>query len=604
MKGMHGRCLELHLTSREARETPLDEDLLQDYLGGRGLGVKLFSDRVPPGLDPLSADNLLVFATGPVTATTVPTSGRLALVTKSPLTGTIFYSNSGGFFGNTLKRCGYDVVIVSGALQEPGYVVVDGQAGVRFEPAGTLWGKDTRETMAVLHATEGKRAHAVMIGPAGEHQVPIAAIMNDGDHRAFGRGGVGAVMGSKRLKALVVTNGTQKTEIHDPASLKAYVTTARDKIKVVPITRASLPHFGTAGLVNVINELGMFPVRNFQRGHAPEARAVSGEAIRDEIFQEDEGCYACPIRCGRLTRAGDMEGKGPEYESVWALGPDCGVFDLVTVTQANYWCNLYGLDTISTGATIACAMELQQRGLLDAPDLHFGNGAILRPLIEAIAYRRDVGADLAGGARQLATKHGALEVAIHVKGLELPAYDPRGALGHALGYATSNRGGCHLTGYMAAMEIFMAPKRIPRFTTGGKADLLVLKQNQSAVEDSLVLCKFAGWALGFDFYSRFAMAITGEDLNITRLMETGERIYNLERLYNLREGLTSADDALPRRFLETSLTEGFSKGVTVPLADMLRDYYFVRKWDADGVPTREKLAQLGLNSLEPVPGGA
>ncbi len=272
--------------------------------------------------------------------------------------------------------------------------------------------------------------------------------------------GVGAVMGSKKIKAIVVKRGKKKIEVADPDSLKKFVKMANDKIKVVPITRSSLPKFGTSALVNVINVLGMFPINNFQKGHDERATQVSGEAINDAIFQEQEGCYACPIRCGRLTKAGDMEGKSPEYESVWALGPNLGIYDLIMVTQANYLYNKLGFDTISCGGAIACAMELQQKGLITDDSLEFGNAGILKELVKKIAKKEGIGFEISEGAARLAKKYNVQESAMHVKGLELPAYDPQGAVGHALGYATSNRGVYHLTGYMASLEIFAAPKKI------------------------------------------------------------------------------------------------------------------------------------------------
>jgi aldehyde:ferredoxin oxidoreductase len=602
MKGMFNNQLIVNLSSKSIHEEKISEETLQNYLGGRGLGVKLFVDRVPskPKLDPLSPSNCLVFTVGPVTGTAVPTSGRFSLVTKSILTNTIFYSNTGGVVGVFFKKCGYDALIIEGALDVPGYLIIDGDKDPQIKSAGDLWGLDTKQTLEKLKANEGATSHMLMIGQAGEHLVPFASIMNDGDHRAFGRGGVGAVMGSKNLKAIVFKNGHKKPEIHDGDLLKKFVKSGLEKLKIAPITNISLNRFGTAGLVNIINELGMLPINNFQEGFSEEAVKISGEQIREQIFDKAEGCYACPIRCGRLTKTATMSGKGPEYESVVLLGSACGIFDLEIITEANYLCNLYGLDTITTGATIACAMELVQRGILNDSTINFGNKDCLKPLITKIALRKDIGEDLSLGSKLLAEKYHCPEAAMHVKGLELPAYDPRGSFGHALGYATSNRGGCHLTGYLAAMEIFAAPKKIPRFSTGGKADLLVLKQNQSVIEDSLSVCKFAGWALNFEFYSRFASAITGEDISVKDLMIIGERVYNLERLFNLREGLTALDDTLPKRFLEEGMTTGFSKEKTVPLKQMLVNYYQARGWDPLGIPTPKILEKLNLHSLEAI----
>jgi len=596
MKGMFNRILEFDLGSGETRYHSLPDEVLHEYLGGRGLGVKLFTERASPSTDPLSAENLLVIAAGPETGTKVPTSGRFALVTRSPLTNTIFYSNTGGDFGVHLKRCGLDAVIIRGASTVPVYVLIDGEDRVEIRDAGHHWGMQTVETHEALMAAEGRQVQSLLIGPAGENLVKISSIMNNG-RRAFGRGGVGAVMGTKLLKAIVVKKGSSKAAVHDPHLLDTFVKTAYDKIKVSPVTHSAFPNFGTAALVNVINDLGMFPIENFSRGFSPEAHKVSGEAIMKELFRKKEGCMTCPMNCGRVTEAGGMKGLGPEYETVWALGPDCGIFDLVKIAQANYYCNLLGLDTISAGTAIACAMELQKKGILNEPDIRFGNADILIPLIRQMTYREGIGNELGEGSKAFAEKYGAGDSSISVKGLDLVAYDPRGAMGHALGYATSNRGGCHLTGYMAAMEIFAAPKKIDRFTLGGKPDLLALKQNQSAVEDSLVVCKFAGFAVGFDFHARFVSLITGEDFNITRLLQIGERIYNLERLFNIKAGFGRRDDSLPKRFLDTPLAEGLSKDRVVPLDTLLDGYYAVRKWDGNGVPTPAILEKLNLTGI-------
>ena len=596
MIGMNNKILNVNLDKRELKTLELSEDLLDNYIGGRGLGVRLLIDHIPPKTDPLGPDNILVFTTGPFGATIVPTNGRFSLVTKSPLTGGIFYSNSGGNFGVFMKKCGYDGILILGTLKKPGYLVIAESGEAMIQDASSLWGLKTEDTLNELKKVEGERINSLMIGPAGENKVLISSIMNDAA-RAFGRGGVGAVMGSKMLKAIVVKRGTKKLEIKNPELLRKYVKVAQDKIKVVPITRSSLPKFGTSALVNVINTLGMFPINNFQYGFDERASQVSGESINNKLNEESEGCYACPIRCGRLTKAGKEHGKGPEYESVWALGPNLGIFNLELVAQANYLCNSLGLDTISCGVSIGCAMELQQKGDIQNESLKFGNVAILKGLIENIANKEGLGADISEGAYRLAKKYNAIDSAIQVKKLELPAYDPRGAIGHALGYATSNRGGCHLTGYLASLEIFAAPKKIDRFTTGGKPDLLALKQNQKAIEDSLVVCVFAGWALGLDYYARFMKAITGREYDVIKLTRIGERIYNLERLFNLREGFSNKDDILPSRFLNQPLKEGASKNHIVPLKNMLKQYYFVRGWDDKGIPTQEKLKELKITAI-------
>ncbi|MHA1673670.1 MAG: aldehyde ferredoxin oxidoreductase family protein [Promethearchaeota archaeon] len=600
MNKMNKYQVTCNLSTENVEKIPISDKVLKQYLGGRGLATKLFVDHLSPhpNLYPLSEKNELIFAVGPLTGTLVPTSGRLALVTKSPLTNTIFYSNTGGYIAPHLKKSGCEALIVRGKAPSPKYLVINSSEDIEIKDAQDLWGLDTRAAHQKLQELEGDKIHTLLIGPAGENLVSFASIMNDGDQRAFGRGGVGAVMGSKNLKAIVFKTHSGQPPVANQDLLRKLVKPALDKIKLVPITRAALPMFGTSSLVNLINEIGMLPINNFQKGYSSEAKQVSGESIRKEIFEKSEGCWNCPIRCGRMTKVGDFHGKGPEYESVVLLGPTTGIFDLVTVTKANYMCNLLGLDTISTGATIACAMELSEAGFLSDAEIRFGNAQILIPLIKKIAIKEGIGAELAEGSRKFAAKYNHPECAMQVKGLELPAYDPRGAFGHALGYATSNRGGCHLTGYLAAMEIFAAPKKIPRHTTAGKSDLLVLKQHQSAIEDSLVVCAFAGWAIDMEFYVRFLYAVTGIEYDVTELMKIGERIYNLERMYSIREGLDPSEDTLPSRFLQQDLDGDMRKNPKVPLQQMLKDYYFVRKWNNRGFALKSKRDELDLTLLE------
>jgi aldehyde:ferredoxin oxidoreductase len=591
---MNNSLLKIDLSKEEINIEELSDDLLENYLGGRGLGVKLLCDNLEKGVDPLSPANILIFSIGPLTGTIAPTSGRSALVTKSPLTNTILHSNSGGFWGVGLKRCGFDALYITGRLNQRGYIVIDGSSA-EIKEAEELWGLSTEETLEKVRNIEGN-CQILSIGPAGENLVRIAAIMNQAQ-RAFGRGGVGAVMGSKGLKAIVVKNGNKKFQ-QNLEQMKMLNQVASDKIKVFPVTSQGLPLFGTAVLIKVINAFGMLPVNNNQMAYIADTRVdeISGESLRERFLEKVEGCYGCPIRCGRLTNTGEMRGKGPEFESLWALGPQCGIFDLKTITHANYFCNRYGLDTISVGGTIACAMELQQRGLLEDSTIRFGNSDILCDIIRKIAYKEGIGEYLAEGALRFAERYQGIEYAMQVKGLELPAYDPRGAMGQALNFATSNRGACHLTGYLVGMELLGVPKLIDRFSLA-KSDLLVLKQNQSAVEDSLVVCKFVGFALGLDYQVRFLKSITGQDYTIDKLVEIGERIYTLERLFNIREGFSRKDDTLPERFLKESLEEGPSKGYVVPLEKLLEDYYRIRRWDENGVPTDEVLQKLNLERL-------
>jgi aldehyde:ferredoxin oxidoreductase len=553
----------------------------------------MLCDSVPKNVDPLSSKNHLIIATGPITATSVYTSGRFSAVSKSPLTGTICDANSGGMWGAEFKKCGYDCLSLSGAARSPVYVFID-EKGVKIEDAGKVWGLNTHETTQELQELHGKEAKILCIGPAGENLVKFASIMND-KNRALGRGGLGAVMGSKKLKAIVV-NGKQEVKVADKKKLDYFLYETKKWLDAITVTGRSLPMFGTAVLVNIINEFGLFPIRNFQEGYSELADKVSGESIKDTILVRKTGCYKCPIACGRLTEVDGKQGKGPEYETVWALGPELGIFDLKKITQANYRCNELGLDTISAGVTIGCAMELKEKGYYeDAPS--FGEADKILPLIEDIAHRRGIGKELAEGSKKFAESKRHIEYAMQVKGLELPAYDPRGAQGQALAYATSNRGGCHLRAYIIGPELLGVPTLFDRFQTYNKPDLVIRTQNMNATLDSLIICKFTAFAISEDFYSRILSAVTGINYSSEDLMVIGERIWNLERLFNLREGFTRKDDTLPERFLKEPLKKGGSKGRVVKLDEMLAEYYRSRGWNQDGIPLESTLEKLGLKEL-------
>jgi len=586
--------LRVNLTSGVISVEEVDSEITRNYIGGTGVGVKLFADSHPKGVDPIGPENSTIISTGPLTGSRAPTSGRFSLVTRSPLTGTIFDSNSGGNWGVKLKRCGFDGVWITGRSRDPVYLKIT-EDDAELRGAEHLWRKDISETSRKFRETEGEKVSVLAIGPAGENLVRFSAIMND-ERRALGRGGVGTVWGSKNLKAIVVEPGTRQPEIARPDSFQRYVMSAFRKAVQGPITGQALRLFGTSVLVNIINEFGLFPVRNNQSGYDARVDSISGESIRENIFVKPEACFNCPIACGRMTKTRERSGKGPEYESVWALGAQCGIFDLEAITEANYDCNLLGLDTISTGATISCAMELSQRGLLEK-QIEFGDAKALQPLIQKIAYREGIGTDLAEGSVRFARNQGAEEYAMTVKGLELPAYDPRGAMGQALSYATSNRGGCHLRGYMVGWEVLGSPKMLPRFNLSGKTDILMRIQNLSRVTDSLVTCKFLEYSVGYDHLARILSAATGIDYTISSLQTIGERIWNLERLYNIREGIDGTQDTLPARFLKEPLREGPSSGRIVNLEKLLEDYYQTRGWDEEGVPTSGKLEDLGLEYL-------
>lgn len=590
--GWVGKIARVNLTSREVSIQELDGNLATSYLGGRGFGARWLYDEVGPSVDPLGPENLLIFATGPLTGTKAPTGGRFSVCTKSPLTGTVLDSNSGGKWGVRLKGTGYDALIITGAANAPVWLLVN-EDGITLNDADHLWGLDVEATTDSLldKVSRPELASVACIGPAGEKLVRFAAIINDRT-RAAGRGGVGAVMGSKNLKAIVAC-GSQKPAVADISGLDFAVYESRKAIKQSPVTAVGLPKYGTAGLIRIMNLLGALPTRNFRDCCFEHIDEVSGEALRERLLVKRSACWGCPIGCARVTKTKRGQGEGPEYESLWALGPECGVSDLEAIAEAGYLCNRLGLDTISTGVTIACAMEMVERGIADFA-IHFGNAQEMLTAVEDIAYRRGLGNELAEGSRRFAERYGATECAMEVKGMELPAYEPRAMGAQGLGFATSNRGACHLRGNMLGAEMLGIPKMVKRFTFEGRAGLLIYHQHISAVFDSLGMCKFAGLALSDEHLARMLSAVTGIPFTPQSLHIIGERIWNLERLYNLREGFTSKDDALPRRLIEEPLSQGPAKGRRVDLAPMLAEYFRFRGWDSEGVPTREKLRQLGL----------
>lgn len=590
MAGWMGRMLEIDLAKTRAAERPLSKQFLGEWLGGRGLGVRLLYERAR-GVNALEPDNPLIFAVGPLTGTAAPTAGRFSLVTRSPLTGTVFDGNSGGRWGVGMKRCGLDALVITGRAAEPVYIVLGG-GDMRVERAEELWGRTVSETTRLLLARHPGSSVAC-IGPAGENMCLYAAVMNDGA-RACGRGGVGAVMGSKNLKAVVV-RGERKVEVADPGRLRFVVGEARRWVKANPVTAVGLPRFGTAVLVNLMNELGVFPSLNFRRSRFEGAEAISGEALESVHLRKRRACWGCPIGCGRVTAAAGREGEGPEYETVWALGAQCGVDDLEKVILANYLCNDLGMDTISAGSTLGCCMELTELGLVEGGP-RFGDAGAVLNLLEDIAYGRGLGRELARGSRLFAASRGAEEYAMQVKGLELPAYDPRGLQGQGLSFATSNRGGCHLRAYLVGPEVLGIPKMVDRHSTPDKPGLVINAQNLNAGVDSLVLCRFIQFALSDEYFARMLEAVTGLPYKAMDLHRIGERIWNLERAYNLDAGIDPALDTLPPRLLREPAAEGPAQGQVVRLGEMLPLYYRARGWDESGRPEPRKLAELGLSA--------
>ncbi|NHJ02768.1 MAG: aldehyde ferredoxin oxidoreductase [Candidatus Heimdallarchaeota archaeon] len=582
--------LRCNLTDRTVKPEKISEEILKLYIGGRGLGVKILWDEVPPKTDALSENNKLIFSVGPLTATSAPTSGRFSCVSKSPLTGTIFDANSGGRFGFELRGLDILALIIEGKASELSYLYLNAESGIyELRSALEFSKKDTWITTDQLIEQTDSQAKIACIGPAGENKVLTACIINDKGH-ALGRGGLGAVMGSKNLKAIAIRGN--KLEKND--ELKDVSDELHLALRKNPVTKSALPVFGTPVLVNVINELGMFPTKNFQEGVFDDAPGISGEKLQELYVVRKHACAGCTIACGRITKlTEEKQGKGPEFETIWAFGSQIANNNLALICELNYLCNQVGLDTISTGNTIGCAMELAEAGLL--PDFpKFGETDKLMDIIKEIAFKRGMGLDLGEGSKRFAERYGKPELSMSVKSLEIPAYDPRGAQGQGLAYATSNRGGCHLRAYMISTEILGNPIPMDRFTPQGKAGIVRVFEDLSAFVDSLVLCRFSSFALSAIDYARLLSVIYKIKYTESDVMRIGERIWNLERLYNVKAGFGAKDDQLPPRLLTEVHKIGGSRNKTVMLNQLLPEYYKLRGWNAEGIPEPSTLESLSL----------
>ncbi|HED00445.1 MAG TPA: aldehyde ferredoxin oxidoreductase [Proteobacteria bacterium] len=574
MFGWTGKILRVDLTHKTIEEEKLDLHERELYLGGRGLGVKWVYDRGP--VEPLAPNNLLVFAAGPLTGTGTLASGRATAVSKSPLTGTICYSNAGGTFGVQLKKAGYDAIIIDGTSPEPLFLEIEGDQ-VALRNAQELWGKNTGQVFDYL-----KDYKAVLcIGIAGEKKIPLASIMHNRSH-VFGRGGLGAVMGAKGLKAIAV-NGNGRAQIARPEEFKTRQENLRKILVASPVLK-NLSFLGTPSLVKVIDWAGLLPVANFRKTSFPEADLLAAEALRKLFKPRSRACLACPVACKKETHD---HIPLPEYETLGMFGPNNENSTLQSIVKVNQICNDYGLDTISVGSTLSCYAEIRGQKL---------NPTETCDLVKNIGEASGPGATLAEGSLHYARAQNRKEASMTVKGLELPAYDPRKAYGLALAYGTSSRGGCHLGAYMVAPEVLRKPKAIEPRTFTGKPSYVAIFQDTFAAVDSLVVCKFAYLGAGQEEYANILTAVTGEIFTADDLNKIGERIWNLERLYNIREGFTKNDDFLPNRFYEKTGLENTSAGNIdrIHYDKALTEYYQHRGWTNEGVPGDHKLKKLGL----------
>jgi aldehyde:ferredoxin oxidoreductase len=600
MYGWTGTILRINLTTGKITREPTNLEDAKKFIGARGLGTKILMDEVDPRTDPLAPENKLIFAPGPLSGTMAPSMGRYNVVTKSPLTGTAAASNSGGSFGPELKFAGYDMVIFEGKASAPVYVWIKDEK-VEVRDAGALWGKSVPDVTEAVRALTDEDAKVACIGPAGEKLSEIAAIMNE-THRAAGRSGVGAVMGSKNLKAIAVV-GSHAVEVADPAAFEQAMMDARTKIQNHPVGGTGLRVYGTNVLVNILNQVGSLPTRNFRDGYFPTADKIGGESLAANQLVRPKGCFSCIISCGRVTKVSNPkfagEGEGPEYETAWCFGADCGIDNLDAIIKANYLCNELGLDTISMGATIAAAMDMFNDGVITTRDtggipVRFGDAETMVELVRMTGTREGFGDQLAQGSYRLAERYGRPEYSMTVKKQEMPAYDPRGVQGIGLQYATSNRGGCHVRGYTISPEVLGVPVKMEQHSISGKPELVITFQNLTAALDSSGSCLFTTFGIGADEIAALLSAVTGVEYSTEDFMEAGDRIWNLERVYNLQAGLSGADDRLPARLLNDPIKTGPSKGEVSHLDDMLPMYYELRGWDGNGVPTAAKLSSLSL----------
>jgi len=592
------RILRVDLTTGSIETTPLPADVMPMILGGKGLGTWLLYTEQPAGVNPLSAQNHLIFHNGPLTGTTAPTSGRFGVTTKSPATGTYFDAYCGGYWGNVFKYAGYDALVLTGAAQNPVMLVIDGDQ-VEIQSAEHLWGMTLSAATKQIQDDLSREWQSLVIGPPGEAQRNVAGIFNH--NRALARGGVGAVMGSKNLKAIAV-RGKGRVRVHDKDQYERALQLAYRAVRMSgPVSM--LKEEGTANILEIVNVMGALPTRNFQEGQFDGSDEISGYAFRQHNWKKAYACFGCPIGCGKWTEPLE-DGtfiEGPEYESIYALGSNCAIGSRETIIKLNSLCDEYGMDTISVGGVIGFVMEMFERGILGAEELDgiaptFGDAEAAIALVEKMAKVEDCGEWLAQGVAAIAECYPeAKPFAMHIKGLEMPAYHPNAAKGTALAYAVSERGACHLRG--APLGELFAGSANP-LTIEGKPQLFRDHQADKAVWDSACLCFFPAYGMTLKELWQLVKAATGFDYpTVADLERVGERISTLARLFNVREGLSREADTLPARNLSQPMKAGPATGQIVELEPMLDEYYHLMGWDKSGVPTKQCLMKLGLEVL-------
>ena len=611
-----GKILRVNLTAGTVTPEPTNMEWAKAYLGSRGLGSKYLVEEVSPKVDPLSPENKIIWATGPLTGTMASTGGRYTVITKGPLTGAIACSNSGGYWGAELKMAGWDMIIFEGKSPKPVYLYINDDVA-ELRDAGHLWGQSVWKTEETLKTTlQDPLLRISCIGKAGENGVLYAAVVND-LHRAAGRSGVGTVMGSKNLKAIAVRGTKGVGNIRDPKAFMAATKAAKKVLADNGVTGQGLPAYGTQVLMNVINEIGGLPTRNHQDVQFEGAKDISAEAMGTPRATDgkkhlvtNQACFGCTIACGRISKMDEGHftvatkpqywgaSGGLEYEAAWALGAANGVNDLEALQYANMLCNEEGLDPISFGATVGAVMELYQMGVLTKEQLGieapFGSAQALAYFAEITAKGEGFGKEIGQGSKRLTAKYGHPDLSMSVKGQEFPAYDGRVIQGIGLAYATSNRGACHLRGYTIASEVLGIPVKTEPSEHNGKPELVKAFQDATAAFDSAGVCIFTSFAWTLADVAPQVQAACGDEYTVEHLTHIGERIWNMERDFNNNAGFTSADDNLPKRLLTEAAKTGPGKGVVSKLPEMLPKYYEVRGWNADGTIKPETRERLGL----------
>jgi len=613
MFGYHKKLLRVDLGNRKVEVEDLDEKVIRKYVGGLGIEAKILYEETGPETDPLSPQNILMAVTGPYTGTGVPTSGRHHVVARSPLTGLFGESNVGGSWAVHFKKAGFDGVVIKGKAESPVYLWIH-EGKVEIRDAKPIWGKDSYESADWLKKETAKEATAAVIGPAGERMARIASIPHIGHIvRAAARTGLGAVMGSKNLKAMV-TYGEGPISVAKPEELKAHI---KNLVPHIQKATESFGKFGTAGGIENYEKMGNFPAKNWMQGRWAGAKKISGVTMHDTILSGRKACMHCPIACGRHVKVTEgpyapMDCEGPEYETIGTLGGVCLVDDLVAIAKANELCNRYGIDTISAGGIIGFAMEAYEKGILtkkdtDGVELVWGNAEAMVEMVRKMGKGEGIGKLMTEGSKRMAESLGknAIEFAIHVKGLEPSAHDPRRFFSQALSYATAARGACHNASWSHGYELALTmpeigiPEPQDPYRIEGKAEFTAKMQNLMCVMDALILCRFSqvGKAVNVTNHLDWLNMITDWGIDIPEYMEIGDRLFTLKRMYNARLGVSRKDDFLPYRFMTLNRTGEDLTNQLPPIGKLLSDYYAYRQWSEEGIPTPEKLKELGLDKL-------